>query len=152
VSPGANHARRSGSPDPGEVDYRLARATRLEAFRTGRASQLEVCDAQPELMRNAERASRRTRRQCPICDHRHLVEVTYVFGPRLPPSGRCITSPGELDTLAQKAGRHEAYIVEVCTACRWNHLVRSHPLRAEDSATGAPRPRRTRQSRGPTGS
>jgi hypothetical protein len=115
---------------PGEVDFRLARASKLASFRTGRASRAEVCDAQPELLRNARACSRRTRRTCPICDHRHLVEVTYVFGPRLPRSGRCITSPGELTTLAARAGRYEAWEVEVCAECGWNHVIRTYPLTA----------------------
>jgi hypothetical protein len=93
---------------------------------------MEVCDAQTELMRNAEACSRATRRKCPICDHRHLVEVIYVFGPRLPRSGRCITSTRELVTLSERVGKHEAYVVEVCTECRWNHLTRAYPL----SSTG----------------
>ena len=122
-------AGRGGSSRPGEVDYRLSRAARLAALRSGRISRGEACDAQPELLRNAASASRRTRRPCPICEERQLlVEVTYVFGPRLPKSGRCITRSGELATLAARAGRHEAYIVEVCTTCGWNHLVRSYPL------------------------
>ena len=122
-------AGRGGEQRPGEVDYRLSRASRLAALRSGRISRAEACDAQPELLRNAAAASRRTRRRCPICDERrHLVEVTYVFGPRLPKSGRCITRPGELATLGARAGRHEAYVVEVCTTCGWNHLVRSFPL------------------------
>jgi hypothetical protein len=106
----------------------LARSARLAEYRTGRASRNEVCDAQTELLRNARHCARSTRRTCPICEHRHLVEVTYVFGPRLPKSGRCVMSPGELTALASKPGRHEAWIVEVCTECRWNHLTRSFPL------------------------
>jgi hypothetical protein len=121
----------SGKGRPGEIDYRLARASRLAAYRTGRASRSEVCDAQTELLRNAAHCARATRRTCPICEHQYLVEVTYVFGPRLPKSGRCITGLGELATLASKPGRHEAYVVEVCTECRWNHLTRSFPLAAD---------------------
>lgn len=118
-------------PVSGEIDYRLARSARLAAFRRGEVSRLEVCDAQPELMRNADACSKATRRKCPVCDERPLVEVTYVFGPRLPPSGRCVTSRRELMRLASKAGRHEAYVVEVCRTCRWNHLVRTYPLVAD---------------------
>lgn len=121
---------RTGETRPGEVDYRLARGARLTAFRTGRLSRMEVCDAQTELMRNANACGKATRRKCPVCDHRHLVDVTYVFGPRLPRSGRCITSTRELVTLAERAGKFEAYVVEVCTQCRWNHLTRAYPLSA----------------------
>ena len=134
VSPRPGAASSPGSSTPGEIDYRLARAARLGALRRGELSRLDVCDAQPELMRNAEACSTTTRRKCPVCDERPLVEVTYVFGPRLPPSGRCITSRRELARLAAKAGRFEAYIVEVCRACRWNHLTRSYPLATDAGA------------------
>ncbi len=140
----------AGSPRPGEVDYRLARASRLHALRSGRISRAEACDAQPELLRNAASASRRTRRACPICEERrNLVEVTYVFGPRLPKSGRCITRADELATLAAKAGGHEAYVVEVCPTCGWNHLVRSFPL--TEAAESAPSGKVGRAAR-PSGS
>ena len=31
-----------------------------------------------------------------------LVHVTYVFGPRLPPPGRCITTRNEMDRLSRR--------------------------------------------------
>ncbi|MCC5953729.1 MAG: DUF5318 family protein [Acidimicrobiia bacterium] len=124
--PGAVRGVPSGTP--GEIDYRLARAARLAEFRSGNLTVLDVCDAQPELLRNAERASKPTRRRCPVCTKRNLVIVTYVFGPRLPPSGRCITAPGELTELSRRRGEHAAYEVEVCKGCRWNHLVRTYLL------------------------
>ena len=54
--------------------------------------------------------------------------MTYVFGSRLPASGRCITSKAELARLAARTSPYAAYAVEVCTACRWNHLARSYLL------------------------
>jgi hypothetical protein len=133
VGHGLRATAESGKGRPGEIDYRLARSARLGDYRVGRLSRNEVCDAQTELLRNAIHCGRATRRTCPICEHRHLVEVTYVFGPRLPKSGRCITAQGELATLAAKTGRHEAWVVEVCTECRWNHLTRSFPLTDENA-------------------
>jgi len=56
------------------------------------------------------------------------VHVTYVFGPRLPKHGRCITLRGELARLAKRPGTHVAYVVEVCKDCTWNHLVRRSTL------------------------
>lgn len=113
---------------PGEIDYRLARRARINDFRKGRLARHEVCDAQVELLRNAVHCSEPTRRRCPICEDRPLVEVTYVFGPRLPASGRCITSKAELARLAARSSPYAAYAVEVCTGCRWNHLARSYLL------------------------
>jgi hypothetical protein len=119
----------SGTSAPGEIDYRLARRARIADYRKGRLARQEVCDAQPELVRNAEHCSVRTSRRCPICEARQIVLVTYAFGPRLPPSGRCVTSRAELTALAaRRNGRYSAYEVEVCRACRWNHLARCYLL------------------------
>jgi hypothetical protein len=65
---------------------------------------------------------------CPICEDHHIVLVTYVFGPRLPKHGRCITSRGELQKIASRRGQFSGYVVEVCPSCSWNHLARTFPL------------------------
>lgn len=128
MSSGTDPASGAGPARPGEVDYRFARAAQLGEFKAGRLKRSDICDAQPELLRNARACSEPTRRPCPICTDSHLVEVTYVFGPRLPKAGRCVTSAAELRAMAGRSGQHAAYVVEVCTDCRWNHLVRSQLL------------------------
>jgi hypothetical protein len=112
----------------GEVDYRMARRALISEYRKGRLAQHEVCDAHPELRRNAKECGTPSREPCPICDDPSLVLVSYVFGPRLPPGGRCLTTARELRTLAQRRGSFTCYVVEVCTACHWNHLARVMPL------------------------
>jgi len=110
---------------PGEVDYRLARQHAIAEFRRGRLSRLDVCDAQPELLRNARELGESTTQTCPICEASQLVLVTYVFGSRLPASGRCISSKGELAQLSRRTTELAAYVVEVCQECAWNHLART---------------------------
>ncbi|MDY7100461.1 MAG: DUF5318 family protein [Actinomycetota bacterium] len=109
-------------PSPGTVDYRLLRQSRLGDYRSGRLAQHEVCDAHPELRRAAEHHGRAIGEPCPICEDADLVHVTYVFGPRLPPFGRCVTSAEEMAKLSRRSGRFTAYVVEVCPECSWNHL------------------------------
>src|SRR5207248_680977 len=65
---------------PGEVDYRLARQHAVAEFRRGRLSRLDVCDAQPELLRNARTLGEPIAQPCPICETSQLLLVTYVFG------------------------------------------------------------------------
>ena len=75
---------------------------------------------------------------CPICEEVNLVLVTYVFGPRLPAHGRCVSTK---DDLAKLNGREEdldAYVVEACTNCRWHHLLRVLPLGGQPVARRAP--------------
>ena len=116
------------APRPaGLVDYRLARNSIVKEFRRGRLKRVDVCDAQPELLRNAEFCGVPTSEPCPICEGA-LVLVTYVFGSRMPASGRCILKPEELAKLDRAAEERAAYVVEVCRECSWNHLVRSFPV------------------------
>jgi hypothetical protein len=75
-------------------------------------------------MRVANNLGRLTEVDCPICDAAKLVHVAFAFGPRLPPSGRALGMDGEMRALARSRDDVTFYIVEVCTECSWNHLVR----------------------------
>ncbi len=110
------------------IDFRLMRETALAAWRNGKVSVSELCDAQPELRRNAEFCGRPLDLPCPVCESDGLVEVTYVFGPRLPGHGRCVTSDKEMTRLNVRKHESRGYVVEVCTHCGWNHLIRSRLL------------------------
>lgn len=100
----------------------------LAEFRAGDLTREEVCDAHPELVRAARQVGTATTELCPVCDVEKLVHVTYVFGPRLPRHGRCISLRGELERLAKRQGTQVAYVVECCPSCSWNHLVRRYVL------------------------
>ncbi|HKY16990.1 MAG TPA: DUF5318 family protein [Microthrixaceae bacterium] len=119
---------------PGSVDYRLARQRALRGLRKGDADRADFCDAQAELVRVAVSCSERAGEPCPVCDGEELRVVRFVFGPRLPKGGRCVSSELELRRLAHRAGEHRCYVVEVCPQCRWNHLLSTHLLGAERSA------------------
>jgi hypothetical protein len=120
--------RGAGAGVPGQIDYRLARRHAVEEFKRGRLSRLDVCDAHPELLRAARNVAEPTAEACPICEEAQLVLVSYVFGARLPASGRCITTKKELAKLSRSADSLACYVVEVCPACSWNHLARSFLL------------------------
>ena len=117
----------SGAAASGEaaVDYRLARRAVLAEFKKGRLAQHEVCDAHPELKRAAREVGQSTSQDCPVCEEENVVLVSYVFGPRLPKSGRCITTAGEMAKIAKRSGTFTCYVVEVCPGCSWNHLART---------------------------
>lgn len=131
----------SGGGLPGEIDYRLARQSLISEYRKGRLARHEVCDAQPELLRAARNVGEESSRSCPICEEASVVLVSYVFGPRMPAHGRCITTRTELQKLSRAASDDLAcYVVEVCPSCRWNHLARaflvpSTPAQTRSSST-----------------
>ncbi len=121
---------------PGQIDYRLIRKHTVDEFRRGRLSRIDVCDAQPELLRAARNCGRTSEQLCPICDENQLVLVSFVFGPRLPAHGRCVTSAKELDRLGRRVDELACYVVEVCPSCAWNHLLRSFSLGGRRTANG----------------
>ena len=117
----------------GIIDHRLSRRALINEYRRGRLRRDQVCDAHPDLMRAARNFGDETEVTCPICTDDKVVLVSYVFGPRLPRHGRCVTKPNELEEfrrLAQRNGAQEytAYVVEACRTCAWNHLLRSLPM------------------------
>ncbi|MGH9070402.1 MAG: DUF5318 family protein [Acidimicrobiales bacterium] len=124
---------------PGQIDYRLARNSVVREFRQGRLSRNDVCDAHPELLRVARHLGDQTPEDCPICGEVRLVHVSFVFGPRLPAGGRCVTSPAEVARFSRGVAQIACYVVEVCPACAWNHLSRMQVLggRQRSSAEGS---------------
>lgn len=128
---------RGSGPGGGQIDYRLARRHLIAEHKRGRLARNEVCDAHPELMRAAREVGDATRTDCPICEEEKLHLVSYVFGPRLPSFGRCITKRSELQAFARRAGSYTCYVVEVCPSCGWNHLARTWSLGRGDGARRA---------------
>lgn len=124
----------------GTIDYRVARQSTLARFRAGELSRSDVCDAQLELMRVALACSEHTKGSCPVCQGDSLRLVRFVFGPRLPKGGRCVSSLRELRRFDDHATEYRCYVVEVCVQCRWNHLLRSLTLGGRERATAVPSP------------
>ncbi|MXZ86549.1 MAG: hypothetical protein F4Z02_12955 [Acidimicrobiia bacterium] len=116
-------------PEPAStVDYRLVRAHVLHRLKSGTRMADEVCDAHPELVRAGREVGTAAGEPCPVCHGDELSLVSYVFGPRLPAFGRCISYAAEIAKLARRKGRFTCYEVEVCPDCHWNHLLRSYVL------------------------
>lgn len=114
----------------GAVDFRLQRRRTLSDYRAGRLAASDVCDAHPELMRVARNCAVGSAKKCPVCDSKGtLSSVHYVFGPRLPASGKLALTEAEMDSYLKKPGDYAAYEVEVCASCGWNHLIQRIPLR-----------------------
>jgi hypothetical protein len=113
---------------PGSVDYRFARRQLLHRFRAGELTRADVCDAQAELLRIGEHCSQRASSPCPVCGESRLRVVRFVFGPRMPAGGRVVASRAELRKVSAGTSGLRCYTVEVCLACRWNHLLHVMPL------------------------
>jgi len=112
----------------GVVDHRLSRRHLINEYHRGRLRQDQVCDAHPELIRAARNVGTAATSACPICTEPELRLVTYVFGPRLPSHGRCVSTAADLAALDARPDELTAYVVEACVACHWHHLLRVLPV------------------------
>jgi hypothetical protein len=106
----------------GQIDHRLERQHLINEFKRKRIGQDQICDAHPELIRAAKNVGTPATMACPICDEDELRLITYVFGPRLPAQGKCVTTAKEMRALDRRPEELSAYVVEACVACRWHHL------------------------------
>jgi hypothetical protein len=123
------------------IDYALARRAVLADLRAGRVSRLEACDAHPYLVRAARFHGEPTKKRCPVCRTAGpLVHVTYTYGDELGERSGRVQATRELPALAAQFSELRVYVVEVCAACAWNHLVRSYVI-----GTGDPPLRRSRR-------
>ena len=77
--------------------------------------------------RPATSASRR-RPPCPVCEAEPLVHVTYVFGDALRQANGRVWPRTGLADLHRSMDEVACYVVEVCTACYWNHLAQRYLL------------------------
>jgi hypothetical protein len=111
------------------VDYGLARrATLTSLFAGGSTTREDACDAHPYLLRAARHHGQATNRDCPVCRRAQLTEVNYVYGDELGQYAGRVKVTAELTEMAREHGEFRVYVVEVCTACSWNHLVQSYVL------------------------
>lgn len=110
------------------VDHALARrAAIVSIYRSGGLSS-DHLDADPYLLRAAKFHGEPSGRQCPICRKADVDLVTYTYGDELGyASGRVHTST-ELMEMAHEFGEFNVYVVEVCQACSWNHLLMTYVL------------------------
>jgi hypothetical protein len=112
------------------IDYALQRRARLRDVALGKVSRDEVCDAHPYLRLAARHYGEPARHACPVCEKSRLSLVHYVYGDALGRSAGQAKSRAELARMAASLPEFDVYVVEVCTNCGWNHLVRSYVLGA----------------------
>ena len=118
---------RTTTADGAVVEFGLVRHALLAKIAAGVLRATDVCDAHPELLRAATHIGRSTKEACPVCDASPTKEVTYVFGAKLPPGGTCPATKAELNRLLRREEPVQAYSVEVCTSCKFHHLIRRYP-------------------------
>lgn len=109
---------------PQGVDYTLAKRAAVAQWRAGRVPVTEICDAQPALLRAAEAMGEPLDEKCPVCEKLSLVAVSFTYGSSLRRYNGRICTPERFELLQASHDEFVCYVVEVCTACTWNHLAR----------------------------
>lgn len=109
------------------------------AFRGGRLSRSEICDAHPDLIRAANYSGEATSETCPICEKGPIVLVSYVFSDELSKQENGMV--WDRTNLAPLLKYREArvYTVEVCPECSWNHVRSQVVVGHGRSGRGAPK-------------
>lgn len=111
------------------IDYALQRRATLRALFGGNAfNGLDICDADTYLLRAARFHGEATDRLCPVCRAVSLAEVTYVYGEQLGHIAGSAIDIRSLPGMAVRYGEFRVYTVEVCSGCRWNHLLTAYTL------------------------
>lgn len=111
------------------VDYALQRRATLEALRRpSRVLGPDACDADPLLIRAALHHGEPSGIACPVCGHAPLVNLNYVFGEQLGQYSGRIKSTAELEAMQDEVGEFKVCVVEVCTECGWNHMIKAYLL------------------------
>ena len=111
------------------IDYALQRRATLQALRRSprTLTQADACDADPMLVRSALHHGEDANQRCPICESM-MVNLHYVSGEQLGQYSGRIKSTKELEEMQDEFGEFTVRVVEVCTECRWNHMISSFLL------------------------
>lgn len=109
----------------GFIDYTFQRRAVLNELAAGRRTRDEVCDAQAYLKQAAAFHGDPTDRDCPVCERSKVDLVHYVFGDRWKVGSGQAKTARQVAEMAPITSEFSVYVVEVCRACGWNHLLES---------------------------
>ena len=113
----------------GVIDYTLAKRALIRRARTGMLSTFEICDAHPELLRAAKHVGEPATSDCPVCGKHELMLLAYVYADDLRTNSGRVWSLDTALRMTSKFPGASCYVVEVCTACQWNHLTEAFVAR-----------------------
>lgn len=105
---------------------------------SGRVGTYDVCDASPYLRNAARFHGEPTDERCPVCRRENLTNVHYIYGDELKQSAGQARKIAELNLLAMTLREFQVFVVEVCRACGWNHLVEQFLLGRDGLSSQTP--------------
>lgn len=108
-----------------EVSHRWEKRMLLRAWNEGKIERDAICDADFLLVEASKYHGYPAERPCPICEGDTLREVNWIYGENLGARANTARKETEIVRIVGEVGPVTVHLVEVCTRCRWNHLLAS---------------------------
>lgn len=108
-----------------EVSHQWELRNLLARWRAGLVSRAAICDADFLLVTASRFHGRPAGRNCPVCGSEELREVEWIHGDKLGRMAGTARDTAEIERIAAAGRELTVHTVEVCSQCRWNHLVRA---------------------------
>ena len=105
-----------------EVSHEWQRRQTLREFKRGQLPIDDVCDADFLLRAAAQHHGEDSVRPCPVCGEA-MRDVRWVYSEKLGRRTGTARNEEEIDGLVAEVGPLTVHVVEVCPACKWNHLL-----------------------------
>ncbi len=97
----------------------------LSRWRRGAVTRDEICDADFLLVTAARYHGVPAGMPCPICESDDLRVVQWIHGEQLGRMSGTARSTEEIEQIAETGREMTVHTVEVCPACKWNHLLKA---------------------------
>lgn len=108
-----------------EVNFQWQRLHALAQYNSGVLKREDICDAEFLLCASASFHGELLSTPCPVCEASSLYRVPWVYGEALGRASGSARSLSEAEQLVDVNRAFTLHSVEVCTTCRWNHLLSS---------------------------
>lgn len=115
----------------GEVNHEWERRTLLRSWKQGRVADEDIKDADGILVEAARFHGKPAPVPCPVCGSDQLRHVLWIHGESLGNKTGTARNVDEIARLVSERGPIRVHLVEVCPACRWNHLLKEFVATAE---------------------
>ncbi|BAU97331.1 hypothetical protein N24_3069 [Corynebacterium suranareeae] len=113
-----------------EISHQLARRQTLRQFRAGLVQKDTICDAEFILVTASKYHGQPADYPCPICGSEDLRVVLWVYGDEIGKAAGSARSEEEIEQLLKNGRQATVHTVEVCPACKWNHLLQAETATA----------------------
>ncbi|ALC07027.1 hypothetical protein CDES_13485 [Corynebacterium deserti GIMN1.010] len=113
-----------------EISHQLARRRTLRQFHAGLVRKETICDAEFILVTASKYHGEQAAYPCPVCGSDELRVVLWVYGDEIGKAAGSARSEEEIEQLVKDGHQATVHTVEVCSHCKWNHLLKAQTATA----------------------